>query len=85
MARSETARRSLALHVPTVDPRTKGRMLTPEDVIAMYPAGKGGRKPSRWTIMNTFLQDKKRRTGRSVWWWESDVLAYFDGAFAEAV
>lgn len=76
-------RASLALHVPAADPRAKGRMLSPEDIIAIHPPGKGGKKPSRWTIMNTFLQDKKRKTGRNVWWWESDVLAYFDSCYAQ--
>lgn len=74
---------SLALHVPTLDPRAKGRLLTPEDVIAMHPANKSGKKPSRYTILHRFLPDKKRRTGRAVWWWESDVLEYFDSCIAQ--
>lgn len=76
------SRRSLALHVPATDPRAKGKMMTPEDVIEIYPPLRG-RKPSRWTIVNTFLPEKRHKTGRSVWWWEVDVYAFFDAALAE--
>jgi hypothetical protein len=76
--------RPLALHVPAVDPRAKGKMMTPEDVIAIHPPRKAGQKPSRYTIIHTFLPEKKHKTGRAVWWWEVDVMAYFDNSLAQA-
>jgi hypothetical protein len=77
-----TARRPLALHVAATDPRAKGKMMTPEDILAIHPTIKG-RKPSRWTILNTFLPEKKHKTGRAVWWWEVDVYAHFDASLVE--
>lgn len=76
------ARKPLSLHVVAADPRAKGRMMTPEDIIAIHPAVKG-KKPSRWTIINGFLPEKKHKTGRAVWWWEVDVYAYFDASLVE--
>jgi hypothetical protein len=83
VATAAASKVGLSLHVSQLDPRAKGRMMTPEDVIAIHPAVKG-KKPSRYTIMTSFLPEKKHKTGRAVWWWESDVMAYFDSCLVES-
>lgn len=58
----------LALHPKAMPAPPRGRMLTADTILAIYPA-----KRSRWWVLNNFLPDKKQKDGKLVFWWEADV------------
>lgn len=64
----------------------RGRMLSADDVVAMLPRKSDGTTPtkSRYWVINHFLVDKRQKLGRTVYWWECDVLEYLDSGAAAA-
>lgn len=63
----------------------RGRMLTADDIVALLPRKSDGKTPikSRYWVMNDFLIEKRQKLGRTVFWWEADVLEALDtGAVA---
>lgn len=63
----------------------RGRMLSTDDVLALLPKKPDG-KPvkSRYWVINHFLVEKRQKLGRTVFWWECDVLEHLDSGAAAA-
>lgn len=64
----------------------RGRMLSADDVVALLPKKADGVTPtkSRYWVINHFLVEKRQKLGRTVYWWESDVVEYLDSGAAAA-
>lgn len=60
-------------------PVDRGRMLTPDDVVAMLPPKRNGQRLTRKHVLAAFLPEKRHKLGALVWWYESDVRAHLDG------
>jgi hypothetical protein len=55
----------------TVPLSERGRIMYVEDVMELT-------SKSRWWVLNSFAPDKKRRMGRTPYWWEKDVVEALD-------
>ena len=57
----------------------RGRMLSADDVVQLLPRKANGQpSKSRYWVMTQFLPEKRRKLGRTVYWWESEVVAALD-------
>lgn len=70
---------------PTVTPvahpplAVRGRMLSADDVLTLLPRKADGTpSKSRYWVLNEFLPEKRHKLGRTVYWWEMDLVAYLD-------
>lgn len=71
--------RSAAVTLVPDPPVPRGRLLSVDDVLALYPRGPGGRPiVSRWWVTHRFCPEGKMRFGRTIAWWERDALAWMD-------
>jgi hypothetical protein len=78
MRRTDSTRLRLAppADVALPAPVDRGRMLTPDDVVAMLPARANGKRYSRKWIRDEFLRAKRHKLGALVYWWQADVESY---------
>lgn len=79
----ETPARHRRMHLVEKKPprplQERGRIFYPEDVMGLYgnkPSGKP-RKSRKWIVAH-FAPAARHKDGKDVYWWEVDVLAWFD-------
>lgn len=67
--------------VPVAHPplAERGRMLSIDDVHQLLPRRADGTPAkSRYWVQTEFLPEYRRKLGRTVYWWESDVVKALD-------
>ena len=63
----------------------RGRMLSADDVLALLPRKADGTpSKSRYWVMTEFLPEKRHKLGRTVYWWEMDLVAFLDASESAA-
>lgn len=76
MKKREGLQAPSAPHPPLAE---RGRMLSADDVLELLPRKAGGKpSKSRYWVMNQFLPQYRRKLGRTVYWWETDVVRHLD-------
>lgn len=70
----------LVVEAPRAD---RGKLLSIDDVIALFPTRPDG-KPSRsrWWVTHYFCPGGKKKLGQQCYWWEGDALAWIDSQTA---
>jgi len=70
-------------NVQSVSLAERGKLMSVEDIQKIYGKDDAGNyRKSRWWITHKFAQESKIKDGRDVYWWEKDVVAYFDAKAA---
>jgi hypothetical protein len=79
----DTPQRNRRMHLVEKKPprplAERGRIMYAEDIQQLYgnrPDGKP-RKSRNW-IHEHFAPDDRHKDGRTIYWWETDALAWFD-------
>jgi hypothetical protein len=64
------------LHPPLAE---RGRMLSADDVLQLLPRKADGTpSKSRYWVLTQFLPESRHKLGRTVYWWESEILKHLD-------
>jgi len=72
-------RSSAAVSLVPPAPPEKGRLLSIDDVLALFPRRPDGQPSrSRHYVTHHFCPEGKMKLGRSCYWWERDVYAWID-------
>lgn len=60
-------------------PAERGRLLSIEDVQALFPAKPNGQpSKSRWFVTHDFCPEGKMKIGRHCYWWEQEAIGWID-------
>jgi hypothetical protein len=71
--------RTSAIALVPEAPVDKGRLLSIDDVIALFPRRPDGRPSrARWWVTHEFCPEGKIKLGRSCYWYESEAHAWIN-------
>ncbi len=85
-APSRTSRMHLVERKPPRPLAERGRIMYAEDIQALYGTDPKGRpRRSRNWIHEHFAPEARHKDGRTIYWWETDALAWLDTQRESAV